>query len=175
MKYCKQCGHDVDDNAEVCPYCGEKLPQDPPPFTPAGAPDIKFCPECGEQIVTGARYCVRCGKPLASFQNPYAYAYERKPNEKGGKVPGILSIVFAFFFPLVGFILGIVAIVKGAKAKYTPAVVMGIIGLVISILMWLYSYLILLPALYEVLDEFYYEIYPPYQADNIAAFTGIFA
>lgn len=60
-------------------------------------------------------------------------------------VLGIVSIVFAFLYPLVGVIAGIVGIILGNMAKKDPATagmgtagfVLSIIGTVLCLLFWI--------------------------------------
>lgn len=62
---------------------------------------------------------------------------EKKPTHTGGLVLGILSIVFALLFALVGDILGIIGIVvnvkKGKEFNTTAGLVMSIIGLCLAL------------------------------------------
>lgn len=57
---------------------------------------------------------------------------------------GILGVLLAFFIPLIGVILSAVAVSSGAvgrkstnSGRATAGYVLGIIGVVVSILMWL--------------------------------------
>ena len=48
---------------------------------------------------------------------------------------GILSIVFAFFTPVAGLIIGIIGFRKSKKAKLKDAKKLNIIGIVISVIL----------------------------------------
>ena len=50
---------------------------------------------------------------------------------------GILSIVFAFFQPLVGLILGIIGLVQNKQDKSKKAKKLNIIGIVLSIIVFI--------------------------------------
>ena len=52
---------------------------------------------------------------------------------------GILSIVFAFFTPVAGLIIGIIGLRKSKKAKLKDAKKLNIIGIVISVILLIVS------------------------------------
>ena len=56
-----------------------------------------------------------------------------------GYTLGILSIVFAFFIPLVAVILGIIGLVQNKKEKSKTAKKMNIIGIIIGTLLFIAS------------------------------------
>lgn len=187
--YCKQCGHDVEPGTKTCPFCGSEIPDNHAENT---NPEIKYCPACGTEVVHGAKFCTNCGNKLdevyrganssrntnsGEYTPSYNYSAQtnsynpyRSKQSTPGKTPGICSIIFAFFIPIVGLILGIIAIVKGAGAKYKPAIILGVIGLVISAAMWAFNYFVLTPAINEWLEEFIKQYYP--DGDYIS-FDGI--
>ena len=63
--------------------------------------------------------------------------------KKSSLVLGILSIIFGFFIPLAGLILGIIGLVlanshqKESKLDYKTEKILGIVGIVISVLNWI--------------------------------------
>ncbi len=62
-------------------------------------------------------------------------------------VLGILSIVAAFFTPLMGFVLGIVGLVqslKGTTKTYKVAKVLNIIGMIASVVVFVVTIIFLL-------------------------------
>lgn len=102
-----------------------------------------YCPSCGAQNDENAAYCANCGNELRKIQTP-SVEVPPPPNPGGsgfasgptsassGSVPNIpnylvqsilLTIVcfvlspFALFFPAIGVIAGIVAIVYGAQVN----------------------------------------------------------
>lgn len=177
--YCKQCGHDVPPGTRICPFCGSEIPFD---GTENMKSEIKYCPVCGTQIVHGAKFCTNCGNRLdevfqnagfspASGSNEYtpannyasgasSYNPYRTRRSTQGRTQGILAVILGFFIPIAGLILGIIAIVKGAKSKYTPAIILGIIGVVVSVAMWAFNYFVLTPQIEKWLEEFIRENYP---------------
>lgn len=65
---------------------------------------------------------------------------------------GIVAILGALFIPLVGVIAGIIAIVLARKdqriygpaSKLKPGMIMGIIGLALSVIVWLFNFVVLM-------------------------------
>lgn len=124
------------------------------------------CSKCGKDIAETDHFCSNCGEVNDRYNpdgssNPedsYGYSngygasggddiYTSRPtyqNESYGVKPespalGILSIVFAFIWPFVGMILGIVGL---AKLKEKPNRTKCIIGLVLSVV-FLVIYIVL--------------------------------
>ncbi|MBQ9081329.1 MAG: zinc ribbon domain-containing protein, partial [Clostridia bacterium] len=103
-----------------------------------------FCLRCGQKRTPGANVCTFCGQPVntpdASGQNgaaPYPYyapQQEQAPLEKQGTSMGIGGIISAFIIPILGIILGIIAINQGAKTKNKTAVVLGVIAVIIGVI-----------------------------------------
>ena len=63
MKRCPVCAELIDDNVYVCPFCGEKLGDEPVQQTinPAAT---KTCPYCGESVDASLTSCPVCGESL---------------------------------------------------------------------------------------------------------------
>ena len=70
--------------------------------------------------------------------------------KKFSLVLGILSIIFGFFIPLVGLILGIIGLVlanshqKESKLDYKTEKILGIVGIVISVIVWILNVMVLM-------------------------------
>jgi len=66
MKYCKQCGSQVNENAAFCIKCGCKITGSEATNTsvPNGV-KTKYCPHCGSVVNEKAVVCVACGCSLA--------------------------------------------------------------------------------------------------------------
>jgi len=61
MKYCINCGSEIEDDAEVCPNCGvSQTTALEGPYEERG-PNEKYCVECGELINKQAEICPECG------------------------------------------------------------------------------------------------------------------
>lgn len=69
---------------------------------------------------------------------PAAPAYAAAPVSPPGKTLGIVALILAFFFQLIAFILGLVAMSQSRKvgAKNTPALVAVILSIVFG-LIWI--------------------------------------
>ncbi len=52
--YCRNCGSEISELAEVCIQCGVKK-----------MVGSSYCPNCGEATNPGSDYCVKCGIKLA--------------------------------------------------------------------------------------------------------------
>ncbi len=114
-----------------------------------------FCAKCGKEMDDNVKFCPSCGADAAaptisepsqaSFSEP---AYSEQPESSGtgvgAMVCGIISLVLCWI-PIVGLVLGIVAVVLGGKGRQTlppdkrgmalAGFIMGIIGMVIGIIM----------------------------------------
>ena len=111
MKFCGNCGIQIADDANVCPNCG----------CPSQAPSHGAAPAPGPA-------------PMYAPPRPVAPAVSKN---YASLVLGILGIVFAWLFALVGHVLSIVGIclgVKELKRTGSPTgLVLSIIGEVCSI------------------------------------------
>lgn len=82
-----------------------------------------ICKKCGQEINEKQQFCPVCGCETG---------YNPKSVDNGKKL-GILSIVFAFDLTIIGFILGIIGLVKGIKTKDKLSITLNSIGIVLSI------------------------------------------
>ncbi len=73
--YCRNCAHQLADNAEFCVSCGQRPLQ-----------GMRYCQACGAEVVPGAEMCVKCGVRLG-----------RGGEEKDWTTALILSIVVGGF------------------------------------------------------------------------------
>lgn len=82
-----------------------------------------FCSKCGKEINDEAVVCVHCGCAVA-----------RGRHESGALA--ILSIVFAFVFPFIGYVLGLIGIARYRTLSYRrmSIVATGIVTMEIIIL-----------------------------------------
>ncbi len=58
--YCRKCGTLIDDDAVVCPSCGERQKDD--------TPNTVFCKHCGSSIDADCVICPKCGKQVKELQ-----------------------------------------------------------------------------------------------------------
>lgn len=135
--YCRNCGKEINENAEICPNCGVK------PL--AGK---NFCQNCGVETKANQEICVKCGVRLQNTSNILT-------NSKSKIAAGILGILlgslgihkFYLGYTVPGIIMLLVSIIGGIITLGIAAGVIGIIGLVEGII-----YL-------TKTDEDFYEIY----------------
>lgn len=78
-----------------------------------------FCRKCGKELDDSAIACPECGAPV-------------KPR---GKAVSIWAIVMAFIIPVVGFILGFIAVVKGIRYRTTSVLITGICAILLSVVL----------------------------------------
>lgn len=159
---CTRCGNALDTGAAYCGNCGQPVvpPAQPQPAapvvaeaTPNGQPAANIPVSQPEAVATGqvpAQPAVAVGVPPQTPAQPsgavpaYAVPAPGAPRTKStvGFVLGILSIP-GCIIPIVGLGFGIAALVlgsKGMKLKQglaTAALVLGIIGTVLSLIVWI--------------------------------------
>lgn len=71
------------------------------------------CPECGREISDKAEKCINCGVELTDEIKFEGYKLIEK--QKNNHQYGLLAVLFALVLPIVGFILGIVGVVKNER------------------------------------------------------------
>lgn len=82
---------------------------------------MKYCEKCGKELMDDAVVCVGCGCPAtdngpAPLQNKQAASAEQqKKSGSGAIVFGVIGILGAFLFALIGHIASIIGIVLGIK------------------------------------------------------------
>lgn len=157
--FCKYCGNQLEGNEKFCSACGKPTNEEK---TDSKSAQKDFCSRCGQAIKEGDTVCSFCGKPIAAADGPTAFysapqppAYQNQQTytEKKGTVPGIVGLCLAIFFPIVGIILGIIAIVKGAQTSNKTAVILGILAIIAGIIMWILDVTVFQP----LLDEYLYD------------------
>ncbi len=52
--YCSDCKRTIPDDADICPYCGEKFENS----------DAKICSSCGAENTANGKFCIECGNKL---------------------------------------------------------------------------------------------------------------
>ena len=93
----------------------------------------QFCTHCGKEVTEGATFCMNCGCPIP--QKPVAKQRENS-NVQLSLVLGIIGMVAAWLFALIGHITSIIGIIIGVREyKETN----NELGLVLSIVGELFS------------------------------------
>lgn len=117
--FCENCGKQIPDGTQVCPYCSAEYAAEEAPNTPPAA-DSTYAAPAPEPFMTN---------PYQKQQKPLDYSTI-------SLVLGIVGLVFCFSCS--GFIINIVGIVFGIKAKNESGrqagLIMSIIGLVLAII-----------------------------------------
>ena len=116
MKYCTNCGNQIEGNDTYCKECGEPIE------------GVKYCPNCGKLMYATATRCSHCGHQKS--QPTYQQATE-------GKALATVSVVFGSlgFYPLIiiGSIVGLVCAIIGINDPYNQFEGRSKIGLGLSI------------------------------------------
>ena len=117
--FCENCGKQIPDGTQVCPYCSAEYKAEEAPNTPPAA-DSTYTAPAPEPIMT----------------NPYQEPKKPLDYTTISIVLGIVGLVFCFSCS--GFIINIVGIVFGIKAKNESGrqagFIMSIIGLALAII-----------------------------------------
>ena len=97
---------------------------------------MKFCTHCGSEINDNAIVCIKCGCTV-ECKNINKPAVQPEHKSSASLVLGIIGIVFAWLFALVGHITSIIGIILGIKeyreTEKITGLVLSIIGEVCSI------------------------------------------
>ena len=97
----------------------------------------KYCSHCGREVNENAVVCINCGCAIQQEANN-SITPTPKSKPKAGTVLGILGIVFAWLFALVGHALSIIGIITGIKEykneNKMSGLILSIIGEVCAIL-----------------------------------------
>lgn len=80
-----------------------------------------FCSKCGKEISDKDKYCPYCGCEISQNEKSGNESSDLQQKEvtqtpvqeiRADRTVGVLSLVFAFIFPLVGLIISIIGLVK---------------------------------------------------------------
>lgn len=94
--YCKNCGAQMDNNANACVYCGF--------YNGTGN---NFCQFCGNPTINGAPNCPSCGAILDSAnQQNNQVSIQNAPIGKKSKIAAGLLAIFLGVFGIHNFYLG---------------------------------------------------------------------
>ena len=144
--YCYKCGKQIGDDNNFCPYCGAKMKMHDESFQPTSEETTETTSEnrdyisdndifFGEKISSGERKSAR----VEIQQQQYSQAPYREA--KGMATAGFIC---AFFIPILGLILSIIAYEKlkklGAPTKMAVwGIIVAILSLVLSIISNLFT------------------------------------
>lgn len=95
----------------------------------------KYCVHCGKEVIENAVVCIHCGCAISANNTPSATEHKKKA--QASSILGVIGIVFAWVFALVGHITSIIGIILGIKeykeSNQMSGLVLSIIGEVCSI------------------------------------------
>ena len=95
-----------------------------------------FCTKCGKEIADEAVICIGCGCAVKNSKNVSA-VQKTEDKTQTAVILGIVGIVFAWLFALVGHITSVIGIVLGIRdykaTNKMTGLVLSIIGEVCSI------------------------------------------
>ena len=98
-----------------------------------------FCSKCGKEIADEAVICTGCGCAVKDLiiNNTVSTRTKKEKKTSAAVTLGIIGIVFAWLFALVGHITSVISIIFGIKEykenEKMTGLVLGIIGEVCSI------------------------------------------
>lgn len=96
----------------------------------------KFCTHCGKEVNDNAIVCIHCGCAISAGNS--SISTESKSKSQISLILGIIGIVSAWLFALVGHITSIIGIVLGIKeykeTNRMTGLILSIIGEVCSVL-----------------------------------------
>lgn len=146
--YCKNCGHQIDDNAYLCIHCGVRV-QDKPSGKDEPA---RFCSHCGKQIDPHAYICVHCGERTGytGQNNGSAFAQVKSvpksspvAHGRGQDVLAILAMIFTLIgLRLVGAVMAIVGMTLSIARHDKKGVKTNAIAIAINVAMCLVMILV---------------------------------
>lgn len=116
---CPECGKEISDKSEKCIYCGYPLEN-----KVIKKPSSR-CILCGTPIEYGQEICSQCMVDYDIPKEKEHYSMIRKRENDDG----IVAIVLAIIIPIVGFIMGIIFIIRNDdKSKPFLAIILSIVS-----------------------------------------------
>ncbi len=124
---------------------------------------MKYCQYCGAQMEDHATACPQCQRPVSYFQQPPVYQqpmYYQPVKPESGAL-SVCALVFAFIFPFVGLILGIIGVCRHENPTYKKrswaAIIVAIVVMIVSIILSLIMVSMVMDVAKDVLADFPYE------------------
>ncbi len=104
---------------------------------------MKFCQKCGKELLDEAVICPNCGCTVAPIQTSApisetsAFATEDKnPQTRESDSNANMALLFAFFIPIVGIVIGLINMGKYQTKKYKDRCVAAVIvGVIVQIIL----------------------------------------
>ncbi len=115
-RVCGECGHEVPDDMDFCPYCGSRATMS---VSNEGIPEM-ICPSCGTPFHPGDMFCGKCGTSLPSVSPQMMMPRMRK----NGSLAVMVSLIAGFLN------------VFGLGHLILKQYVRGVMFLIISAIIW---------------------------------------
>jgi len=115
-----------------------------------------FCSKCGKEISDKDKYCPYCGCENSQNEKSRNESSDLQQKEvtqtpvqeiRADKTVGVLSLVFAFIFPLVGLIISIIGLVKYKDKENKSLCTAGLIISGIDIILYFVISIFLMMAI----------------------------
>lgn len=152
MKYCKNCGGQIEDDAKFCVYCGSKVEEVKEEVEVVEAKAVEVtCPICGTKVSSNETNCPVCGalikKDYYKKETTANTSNKKKdPVMMGGFICSIAGFIIsgnvvALIISLAGTVMGIIGMSR-AKTNNSPkgfavaAIIFGFVGIATS-LFWI--------------------------------------
>lgn len=132
MRLCSHCQAELPDSAAYCMHCGT-------PADSTNAAEKKICPKCQSIYIGGRTSCPSCGIRLMDLSAYYAQnpGSEAESHEK----PNLFFLILALMVPMLGLLSGFLNFINGNKTaavSYLTWAISGtVLGLVLSVLLWI--------------------------------------
>ena len=101
IKYCRQCGKQLNIDAKFCRYCGYQFEA-----VQKVKAVINPCPQCGKDNARGAKFCRFCGAGLAGAEAGAAAIHAKSYATRQEAIPQMPELRM-----VIGFLLGAVLMV----------------------------------------------------------------
>lgn len=98
---CPDCGHNVSDQAEICPGCGYPVNKIKTGTTDQKTKSLSrnVCPSCGMLLGTDESLCHNCGKFISLQQQQLQGAVKAKKHSSAG--PEVATVIFVIFIAII--------------------------------------------------------------------------
>jgi uncharacterized membrane protein YvbJ len=105
-----------------------------------------YCPDCGREVSDSAINCPNCAYPLSKLKNKNSRPIPIIQNNElvvTGYIIVFLSLfIFPILFMLIGLIIGIINITKGATGHGVLQIVLSLIFVILGTFIGILSFLI---------------------------------
>ena len=110
---------------------------------------MKYCIYCGKELNDDAVYCTNCGKKQELEKK------EISTKKVGDGLGFGIATLCLFWCPILPIVFGIIALVKGTKTNRIATIVCASIGLFLTFLSIIISFLCI-PSIYSILEDYWF-------------------